>query len=529
MMASGMKRMPRAGWILAAVLILAGGFLWKIRSDRSSIDYSLGGPLVSLAPEDIDGLLLTHGGAQYRLDRTEDQHWALSGAMTDYVDGPAIEQVLVELTTAAGGPLLPGTEPEDRRYEFNALDAVRLTVFSRSGDTYRLSLGATNPVTGMVYASGAGRRACFPVLPGTKQLLRGLPESIRTKTVLPPFRFQSVSGVEIRGGRIDKSLLRRGEQWWFRADDQTTVRLGALAESYQSQYADRRWERDGETWILADANAVQLLLYEVSSLLVRSHVPASQAEANLGSWKLDPPYRRVILSGEDLNPLSAAGRHDPLEVAFGFSLDGNFVPARRLDNYLMVDEVALRTLEMPTSDLIETRALAFSVLLADSLQVDFQDETILRGTRDRELYASLLARKDDDSDRVDARSSWVVNSQYQQPIKQSQKTLNVRLQSLVVELERVPILTVLPPSDSADVFLPEGRCRVTVYRAAADETGREVVELGWLHPDKWPAGSPSLTRPAQGEGLAGLWNPRTGQLLEIPAQLLVTIRNLATP
>lgn len=521
-----LSRIPRIAWILAVVLVVAAGTLWKIRSNRPAFEYGLGGPLVPLAPEQISGLLVTQGGAQIRLDRTGAGQWSLTGALTDFVNPVAMETILTDLTRAEGGPLLPGTQPEDRRYDFTGPDAVRLTVFPLDGEPLRLSLGATNPVTGLVYASGARRRACFPVRPAVREVLRGLPESIRVNTLLPPFRFDGVAGVEIRGGRSGLVLQRRQDQWWIRAEDNSALVVGELAESYQRRYSDRRWEYEGQVWILADPDAVQLLLYEISALLVRAYVPPAEAESHQESWRLDPPYRQVILTGHGLNPLAGEGVADELSVAFGISLDGTYVPARRLGNTLLTDEVALRTLEKPASHLVITKALTFPVVHADSLRLESAGELVMRGHRDPEKFAAILERKGYDLDRTEGRDSWVVDFPVLSVMEHSVKASAVRLQTLVVELERIPILTVLPPAETSGVFLAENRSRVTVYRDASGSSGPQIVELGWLDLDHLPAGSPPLAPTENSERPAGLRLPRTGQLFQVPADLLVTIRNL---
>ena len=516
----------RTVWILALVLILAGGLLGKIHSDRPAFDFALGGPLLPYTPDQIDGLLLTRGGAQYRLDRTGDGVWTLTGAVTDFVEVPALENFLKELTAARGGGLLPGTEPEDRRYEFNGPDAIRLTVFTLAGERTRLALGVSNPVTGLIYAFGAGRRACFPVTPEFRQALVGLPDAVRTQTLLPPFPLQSVTGVEIKGGRSDTRLIRQDGLWWLRAEDPALDDLGPLTRSYQALYRDRRREREDGLWILADSGAVNLLVYEISSLIVREFVPAARAEANLADWNLDPPNRLVTLSGSQLNPDPRYGDPGSLVIAFGLSLDGKLAPVRRLENVLLTDELALRSLEKSAADLVEIQALTFPAVLADSIQVLFQGREVLRGHRDPDQFARLLERKGNDLDRVGGRLAWVIDFPvFPVVTNPPNEPLHIRVRSLVVELDRLPILTVLPPAAEDGMFAEDGRSRITVFMTDPEGPRSEVLEFGWLEAERLPPGSPPLARSTEGERPAGLWLPRTGQLLQVPPQTLVTIRN----
>ncbi|MBU8871226.1 MAG: DUF4340 domain-containing protein [Gemmatimonadales bacterium] len=519
-------RISRTVWILALILILALVLLWKIRNDGPTFDYTLGGPLYPYPPEQIEGFLLTTGGAQYRLDRTGEGTWTLTGALTDFVNAAALEKALRELTSAAGGPLMPGTQPEDRRFEFNGPGAIRLTVFDRDGGRTPLALGAVNPVTGLVYASGAGRGSCFPVTLEIQRLLAGLPEAVRTKTLLPKFPLQSVTGVEIEGGPSNIRLLRQQDQWWLKAADSGLNDLHPLVSSYHAMYQDRQREQEGELWLLADPDAVGLLLDETCALIVREFVPAGLAEANLVDWNLKPPYRRVTLSGRALNPDPRYGDPDRLDIAFGLSLDGELVPARRLENVMLTDERALKSLEKPASELVEIQALAFPVVLADSISVLFQGGEVLRGHRDLELFADILEGKNKDLDRVEGRRSWVTDFPDLPSIVPSTLSKHLRVRNLVVDLERIPILTVLPPVSDDGMFRKEGRSKVTVFIFEEEGLRSEVLEFGWLVPEHLPQGVGSMLNTDEGEP-AGLWRPQTGQLMQVPDQTLVTIRNLA--
>ena len=514
--------LPRMVWALALVLVLSAGVLWKIRSDRPAQDYTLGGPLLTYTLEEIEGLLLTRGRAQYRLDKAGPETWTLTGAITDFVDTPAMEKVLQQIISAGGGGLLPGTEPEDRRYEFNGPAAIRLTVFAADGEAISLALGTTNPVTGLVYASGAGRRSCFPVTPEFRNLLAGLPDGIRTKTLLPPFPLQSVTDVSFSDGRSETRLFRHQGRWWLLAEDSALTGLDLSARAYQALYSDRRWERDDGLWILADPNAVSLLVYEVSSPVVRQFVTPGLASATLADWNLDPPYRRVVLSGPGLNPASRYGPSDRLIVDFGLSLDGVSVPLRRLENVLLADEHSLRSLERPIAELAETDAMDFPVILADSVTVKFEGRDVLRGHRDPELFARILKEMNNDLDRVEGRRSWLLDYP---AVHHMGKLVNVRVRNLVVDLDRMPILAVLPPVADDQVFLPKNRAQILLF--VSDEGGArtEVLEIGWLDPERLPPESGPLVRTEEEGQPVGLWRPATGQLLQVPSQILVTIRN----
>lgn len=521
------KRVPRLGWLLLASLVLAAGLLWKIRADRPGSEFLLGGPLLQAAPDGITSFVFTRDGGQYRFQRQDSGDWTLSGGLTDFVNRPAVEKFLRELAAAQGGPLLPGTEPEDRRYEFNGPEGVRLTLFTADGDQERLALGTINPVTGLVYASGAGRTGCFPVAKELRETLYELPDGLRTKTLLPPFPFQDVQEVQAIDGRTDRHLLRLDGHWWLHADDPGLRGVDPVMRRYQALYSDRRLTRDDGLWILADEDAVGQLLYEISSLLVREFIPSSIAAANVEDWRLDPPYRRVLLRGEGINPAARFGDPDRLGIDFGLSLDGRLVPARRLDNVVTCDEEALRSLEKTPDELVHRQALAFPVILADSIRVEHENTVVLRGHRDPEAFAAIVAGKDDDLGRVEGRRAWLLDY----PISTTTTTtrsgekLHVRVQSLVVELERIPILAALSPT-SEPGFLPQDLAQVTLHASGPEGVVEQVVVMGWLDPARLPVGAVEGRGTNQEDRPAGLWLPATDQFLQIPGYLLITIRNI---
>ena len=125
---------PRSVLVLVILLVVALGALFLAKRNEPPANLTLGGPLFPVAKKDIEGLLVTRPGQQFRLDRDADGLWSLSGAVSDYVDSLSVDNLLNQITSAYGGSLLPGTDVEDRRYEFNGPQSVRLTVFVTGGD-----------------------------------------------------------------------------------------------------------------------------------------------------------------------------------------------------------------------------------------------------------------------------------------------------------------------------------------------------------------------------------------------------------
>ena len=55
----------------------------------------------------------------------------------------------------------------------------------------------------------------------------------------------------------------------------------------------------------------------------------------------------------------------------------------------------------------------------------------------------------------------------------------------------------------------------------------KVLEIGWLDMARLPEGSGLLSATGNEESAVGLWRPETGQLLRVPPEILITVRNLS--
>lgn len=521
-MSAGRPPIPRYGRVLAVVLPIAVAVLWFLSQRDDSGPYTLGGPLLPWTPDQVESLTLTRDGAQYRVERGERGIWRLTGAVVDFADEERIDKLLTDLAATRGGPLLAGTEPMDRRYEFNGPGAMRLTIFGPESEPWRLALGAVNPVTGFVYASGAERTACFPVETSLRQRLLEIPDEIRAQTLLPSIRLSSVERLTI-GGAEELVLRRDGEGWWLRWNPDERPGPGSIAGDYQRFYADRRIENAQGRWLRAADDAISLLMYQTSSLVVRRFVPPSEADPNLEAWGLRPPLRRIVLEGPGLR---AGNLEKRVEIDFGPSLDGEVVAVRRLENVMLADDTALKKLELRPVDLLGLEVLSHPVVRADSFTVFVDEQLVLAGHRDAGLYAHELDVQKGDADRVDGRQAWIADYPVPGPTVDPGR-MDVRLQTAVVALDRVPILAVFPPQREPEALAPNGRVRIEIERACGDETCRETLVLGTLLPDRLPAGSPAEARDPEGAAPAAVWFPRTGQLLQVPAAALTTLRNLA--
>jgi hypothetical protein len=496
-------------WTL--VLAIALVVLFLLRRNPEPADYTLGGPLFQIPHESVEGLLVTRDRAQYRLDRQPSGYWSLSGALSDFLDQDAVETLLKGLTNATGGRLLAGSEPEDRRYEFNGPDAIRMRLFGPEGTMENLAIGTSNPVTGLYYGTGAGRSACFPVAPGLRERLAAVPSSLRLTTLLPPPARGQVQELEVwRGGERD--LLKRHEgRWWLAQPQQWDP--GSWFRAYRRFYDDRQTSFDGRTWLLANDAAVNLLIYEVTRVKVRAILAPEQAAQLSEARTL--PWRRVILRGGGVNPDPSDGVANELEIAFLESLEADWVPALRRGHLIRTDPEAISTLSQARGYLLDSRAVAFSPSLADSMSLTREGLMILKGHRDPEIAA-------DEKRKLRASDRWVTDWPPLGYFDLDRQQLDGLTQNLLANLETTPTLRVLPPTQNRAVLKDPERVRLEFHRGG--DGGTVKMEIGFLDPSQLPADSPELAVTEDGMDPVGLWFPGSGQLLQVPGHFITTAR-----
>lgn len=506
---------PRSVLVLVILLVVASGALFLSRRNEPAADLTLGGPLFPVAKENIDGLLLTRPGQQFRLDKAADGRWSLTGAVSDYVDSLRVDNLLNQLVAAYGGSLLPGTEVEDRRYEFNGPQSVRLTVFAAGGEPISLALGAGNPVGGNFYASGAGREACFLVSAGLRKTLDELPGSIQAQILLPGVARENVDSIELYRGSRRFFFEKRQGRWWILMPEEGPAFLGPVVRDYQARYDDRRMSDDEGTWILASSPAVNLLIYEVSDIIVRDIKSPEESAAYLEPWGLAPPWREVTLGGKGLNPDPAYSDPDRMTIAFGPALGEDAVPALRRGMVLVTDGEALKVLQQPLGILAHRTALTFQPLLADGLEVRREGRLLLRSARSGVVETS------------EGRETWQTVFPAQNQAGLAVGDRHGLSQDMVVNLGRIEVLAVLPPTNDPAILADKEKVRVSVTFGEEDNPTVETFEIGFLVEENLPPGSPPLIREANDGPPVGLWFPDRGRLLQVPAQLVVTARNLA--
>ncbi len=517
------RAIPRSALWLVVILAVALAVLVYLRRRPEPADFTLGGPLFHTPADQIDGLLLTRDGAQYRLDRQPSGRWALSGAVRDYLDQEAVGRLLRRLTQATGGRLLAGSEPEDRRYDFNGPGAMRLTLFATDGSTEKLVVGARNPVTGGWYGSGAGRPACFPVSDGLHEVLKAIPLSQRLDKLLPLTDPAAVDTVMIQRGEITDLLARRHGRWFLRQPAEGDPALGAPYLAYRRLYQDREREEDGVRWTLANDVLVGQLVYECSGLSAQRILPPGDAARLLVGLGEGDIWRRVRLLGQGINPDPGEGSADLLEISFLPAGNAQSQPVRRLNTVLLAEVEAANTLAEPLSHLVDMRALGFRPGLADSLHVFREGRLLLRAHRDVAASAlpGRIQRREVDYWLLDQPS---ILDTGKDPLKH-----HVQATHFLVDLDRTPILKALPAARNGQALKEKEQVTLVFFFPEGPQgpglaSGRVELRVGFLDREHLPAGSGDLALPPDGLEPAGMWRVDTGQLLQIPAHPITTAR-----
>ncbi|MCP4572955.1 MAG: hypothetical protein GY838_11430 [bacterium] len=499
----------RLSVVLLVVMVAAVVAAFVVLRSRDDGEHVLGGPLFTLDLAEVKTVTVIRDGQQFRLERHRDSAWTLGGALADWVDPYALGRSLVKLDGAIGGTVLAGSEPEDRRYEFNGPQGLRLTMTTADGQQVGLALGATNPVTGHVYASGAGRTASFPVAPDTRELIAALPQNSRLMKVLPHVVPADLDRIELdRGGRRDV-FVRDGSDWWLAIAGPQDTRLPEPVRAYAAHYGDKTRTVDGGFQVLAERRLIAELVLSVTGTNVANLVEPAEAAGYRSAWGLDDPWQRVALHGPGLDPDPLSETPDLLTVAFGLPLDRDLVPALRRGNPLLVKRQAIAWLEPPPGELLDLRALELHPLRADTVTLSGQAGVLARAARNRDRDV-----------RFDGRLQW--DSLL---ATGGDEHAHAAVRSMVVGLDRLPILATLAPSDDPSVLRNDERLRLTVV--GVDPAPSQEWHLGWLAVDRVAGGTASLVQEEGIEGRAGLWNPRDGRLVQVPSWILLTGRSLS--
>ncbi|MFO7652656.1 MAG: DUF4340 domain-containing protein [Candidatus Krumholzibacteriia bacterium] len=482
------------GWVLLGAVAVAA-IVMLTRPDAP--DPARRGPLLPMAPQEIVRVEQVALEGRHVLSwQTGAAQWALTGPAADFVHAPAVEAFLATVAAATVGPVIPGTEARDPRYGFGGPAALEMVIAGAGGRTVRFEVGDVNPVTGLVYVTGAGRPAVFTVARELRQALESFPTSVRLPTLLPVGTRHRVTALRVSGlGGTPRSFVQHAGRWWLQAPQEGLANFSRPARTYHDTYGDRRVRFAGHDWYLASRRALESLLYEVTESPVLEFPAAALDEAGLAAAGLEPPRRRaeLVLAGGDTTWTVDLG--EPR---------GQRLWARREGRTVVTDASALGAIELPTSDLLDLGALSFRLAAADSFQLDGPSGPVLHVRR-----------------APGTRAGWRVTVPPGLRLSVAQERADLVTADLVVDLDRLPTLAVLPPLDRSPVAEDQG-FRLRAWGQEDGLAGMSELCFGPALPEiadllAGEAGTPAA---------AVVHQPSTGWTLQVPGEILVTYRAL---
>jgi hypothetical protein len=473
-----------AGIILA---LLMGLLLWRWSAPADQTRDLHGGPMFSFSPTDVVRLEVRRALGTDQLVR-EAGGWRLEGQVDDLVDARQMDDALRTLVEADGFAVLPGTEPDARRFGFGSEGAVELIFHLAGGGRERLALGAVAPVSDQVYASGAGRPGVFGVGGGLFAVAVRLPDSVRLRSLLPALALADLDSLRLerRGSPGWRFGHDADGRWWLRlpggADD-----LAGQAAAYHGRFSDRRRDEPGAVWVQADRRRLADLVFRATETAVSGFVPAAEATPSLlDDYGLAPAYRELVMQRGPSTWTLALGEPQADDV----------VMARRQQALVITRAEALMPTEGFLSEFLDLTALGFRLADADSFRVDQPDRPLLWGRRAADPRARFEARL----------SPWDAVAPPGWSFAFGAETTGNHVHDLQVRLDRLSMVDLLAASP-VDPLAAGPRWRVRMW--AADGAPREV----WLGRHG-------------GTGQAVLWEPATGRVAVVDDEMLITLRSL---
>lgn len=480
----------RANLLRLSALVLAillGLLLWRWSTPSDQARGLHGGPLFSFAPDQVVRLEVHRTRGTDILVR-EAGTWRLEGQVTDLVDDQRLGEALGVLAAGEGFPVLPGTEPDARRFGFGSESSVELVFHLAGGGRQRLALGDVAPVSDQIYASGAGRSGVFGVGGGIYALAVSLPDAVRLQRLLPPLALADLDSLRLERRGAPAWRMTRGAdgRWWLHLpgglDD-----LTGLASRYHARFDDRRRDLPGGTLVQADRPRLADLVFRASDTAVAGFVPPAEVTPGLlADQGLAPAYRTVVMHQ---GPATWT-------VAFGELQEDGMLLARRQQALVITRAAALVPAEGPLSEFLDLTALGFRLADADSFHVDQPDRPLLHGHRAPDPQARFVARLSP-WDAV-APSGWAFTF--------GVETTSNHVHDIQVTLDRLLMRDLLPTSE-ADPLAAGERWRVRAW------SGEGPPREAWLG-RHGPQGQPAF------------WDPSTGRVAAIDEEILVTLRNL---
>ena len=472
-----------AGFILVVVL---GLLLWRWSAPSDESRGLHGGPMFSFSADRVDRLEVRRPRGHHVLVRDRaDGGWRLEGDTPDLVDATAMNGALESLVAAGTFPVLPGTEPDERRFGFGGEHSIELIFHLQGGARHRVALGDVAPVSDQVYASGAGRPGVFGVGGGFYSIAARLPDSARLMTLLPVLTLDEASALALERRGAPTLYFRQDETgvWWLRGD----VQLTGLAARYHEHFADRRSDQAGSRWWRANERRLANLVFRATATSLAGFVPPLEATPGLmAEHGLDDPYRGIVLHAAD----------EAHRLELGEEQSQKLVMARRDGALVLTRAEALGPAEGPLSDYLDLSALGFRLLDADSLHVDEGAEPLLWGVRAADVQARFAARQ----------SPWDVSVPPGREPMRDHETIANQVHDLQVYLDRLAMVDLLPDAQELPLSR-DGVWRVTAW------SGKDEPRRVWLGRHR-VSGRPAL------------WDRATGRVAVVDEEILVSLRSL---
>ncbi len=498
-MASARNAVPRS--LLPLLLVLAVAVAWLAIGERGGRHRPepAGGPgadaIVPFPAADVVRLEATLAGREVVLARSAPDQWRLEGGVVDDVDPASVRGLLEKLCAETASAPLPGGEKGDAADLGLTPSAARLRVASAGGAAVDLQIGEYNPVLDRCYAQGAGRAGVFTISTDLVSLLRELPDSVRRRWLWPAPAFADVETLARRpAGAAAADLFARDERgrWWLRAPADGPRRVGPLFADYDRLYGDRRRVEGGASWWRASDRALADLVFRLGETQVRRFGPAQAPPETL---------RALGLAGEPLAVRIALRGGVVLRARFGPGGPGADVWAQREDypGPLLVVASGPAAAAAPLAALVNIDALPFTLDAADSLTVERPDRPgVVRVWREGKKWRLRAAPS--------AAAAESAAGARRAPGPRPEDVLG----DLVTTLERLPLVRPLPPAPAGhDPLAAPYRAVLTVWSPGE---GAATAQLGLL---------------AAGSGeRAACWSPATGRLVEVPREILGTIKGM---
>ena len=97
---------------------------------------------------------------------------------------------------------------------------------------------------------------------------------------------------------------------------------------------------------------------------------------------------------------------------------------------------------------------------------------------------------------------------------------------LMVNLDRMPILAVLPPVTDPAILSDDQRVRIHLTFVEEGPPATYAFEVGFLQEDRLPPEARALVKTVPDGRAVAFWRPEDGQLLQVESEIIVTLRNL---